>query len=299
MSYRPQRDPFDDGMQSLVSAMNVSHRVPGAKEPDMQNLGKKIINNAKTRPQFARKVTELYTNEDSWLSNFLRKEIKAAKPAIKPEYFGGSPDEKTVAVGDSINATAEGEGDSASEGDSVSEGESEAEEGGGEESETIIKEVEGTISQEEFGSKTNLTAENKVRAIRSFIVLPEGVEVQLVKNKRASLVKIFVENEEAIEMVRSQVQDFEKRLKETQYDDPKYNNLKKLVNFIVTKTNNVIVVKPGKQRVISPPPKKVSKKKSKTKSETMSETMSETKSTPANTAIASTLSNSGGAESPV
>ena len=295
MSYRPQRDPFDDGMQSLVSAMNVSHRVPGAKEPDMQSLGKKIINNARTRPEFARKVTELYTNEDSWLSNFLRKEIAAAKTVPKAEYFGGSPNEKTVAVGDSINAT--------SEEDVMPPGlvraPGEREEGAGEEAPdgpfTTIKEVEGEITQDEFETKTNLTDEDKVRAFRSLNLLPDvALNVEVVKNGKSSSVKIYVENAEDAKRCREDFLEMQKTLMADDYKDPRFNNVKKLIKFALAKNNNVIQVRPRNLSYVSPPPKKVTARgrSSKRSGEARSRSSSGSKRTPASQAVSMSLNES-------
>jgi hypothetical protein len=292
MSYRPQRDPFDDGMQSLISAMNVSHRVPGAKEPDMQSLGKKIINNARTRPEFARKVTELYTNEDSWLSNFLRKEIAATKTVPKAEYFGGSPNEKTVAVGDSINATSEENVMPPG----VFRTPGEMEEGAGEEAPTdqsiVIKEVEGEITQDEFETKTNLTDEDKVRAFRSLNLLPQAaLNVEIVKKGKSSSIKIYVENAEAARMCREEFMEMQKTLMADDYKDPRFNNVKKLIKFALAKNNNVIQVKPTNLSYVSPPPKKVTARGRSTKPSggTRSRSSSGSKRTPASEAVSMSL----------
>jgi hypothetical protein len=279
MSYRPQRDPFDDGMQSLVSAMNVSHRVPGAKEPDMQSLGKKIINNARTRPEFARKVAELYTNEDSWLSNFLRKEIQAAKPAIKPEYFGGSPDEKTVAVGDSINATTEQDEDSGSE--SGGESASDVEDDGLE-----VLTVEGEMSKDKLESMPTLTRVEQVQLLR--MILPDtALNVEAVKSGKTLAVRVFVQDEAAAVATKKDFKEQQKELKNNpDFKTKSGDHLRKVLKFVLKKKNNVIQVVPARFKYLSPSPKKASKK-------------SETMGTPASTAIAASLSNSGGAESAV
>jgi len=282
MSYRPQRDPFDDGMRSLISAMNVSHRVPGAKEPDMQSLGKKIMNNARTRPEFARKVAELYTNEDSWLSNFLRKEIQAAKPAIKPEYFGGNADTSSVPV----DSGSEGEGGSESEtmemeneGGGAPQGEQEQQE-----QETIIKEVEGTITAEEFESKVKLSDEDKVRAIKALELIPEALEVKIVKKGKSSLIRIFVENEQDVERTKEMLKEAHRRVfSSEEYKIPRYNNLKKLLDYLINAKNDVVQLKPTRFKYYTPKSKSKSKKQS------------GSKSTPANTAIAESLS--GGSQS--
>ena len=287
MSYRPQRDPFDDGMQSLVSAMNVSHRVPGAKEPDMQNLGKKIINNAKTRPEFARKVTELYTNEDSWLSNFLRKEIAAAKPAPKPEYFGGSPDEKTVAVGESIDAMAGEDNGQEAEQETAQEAPAEIVAPA---QIVAIQEVEGTIELEDFLELTKPTKEDKVKAIYKF--LPEVADDVVIEKKgNASSIKIYVKSADDIASVKAALKAQKDSLKKEK--NARNMNLYNLLDYLLNPKNNAIKVTPTKIMRLQPRAKKTNKRgrspKPSSGGGSRSRSSSGSKKTPASEAVSMSL----------
>lgn len=279
MSYRPQRDPFDDGMQSLISAMNVSHRVPGAKEPDMQNLGKKIMNNAKTRPEFARKVTELYTHEDSWLSNFLKQQMAAAKPVPKPEYSGGSPNDKTVEV----SATAGEDNEPGEEGE-----EGEGMPVGGADTEVSIQDVEGEISIKDFLELPNPTKEDKVKAISNF--LPEVADDVVIEKKgKASSIKIYVQSEDDVASVKAELKRMRDELKK-ETDPIRKRNLANLLDYLLKTKNNAIKVTPANIKRLSPRVKKSGRGRStKPSGGTRSRSSSGSKRTPASEAVSMSL----------
>ena len=291
MPHSLQRDPFDDGMQSLIYAMNVPHRVPGVRAPNMRRLGRKIINNARQRPELAKAVSEMYTNEDSWLSNFLKDHMNAAKPAPKPQYFGGSPDEKTVAAGDSINATAEG-GGSDNEGGEGGEagGESESE---GEEVDVV--EIKDEIAEERLMSEKSLNKMEQVQLLRQ--ILPDTVlNAEAVKRGSTQAVRIFVVDEDAYNRTLEYLKDLRKEAENEIYNNRKGEHIRKVLDFVLANRRKAIRIVPAKFKYFSPPPKKASTKKSKNKNTPATPA---TSSTPANTAIAASLSNSGGAESAV
>jgi hypothetical protein len=254
MSYRPQRDPFNDGLETVISAMKIDKRLPGPKDENLQSLGKKIINNAKTRPEFARKVVEFYTNEDSWLSGFLKKAVASAKPAITPIYNGGGSvpgksDEPDQDVMDT-------EGESGSE--SGSESEAERAEGaagaaGAAGAEVTIQEVSGDFDLDKFEKADTPTRDQQAEAIKS--ILPPNSSVVIEKKGKTSKVRIYVENQEGIESLKRTFADMYLRLK----DDTDAKNMKKLLKFITTPKNNVIIVKPTNVKIIAKKQFKVKK----------------------------------------
>jgi len=234
MSYRPQRDPFDDGIESLISAMNVSHRLPDVKEPDMESLGKKIIDNAKTRPKFARELTELYTNEDSWLSNFLKQQMAAAKPVPKPEYFGGGHSKSDEPDQDTMSEVGEGGegGESGSEDGSSEDGDE------GERVETTTQKVEGDITMLDFQELTTISRENQVRAL-SLMKPRNATDIVIEKKGKTSSVKIYENSEEDIANVRSEL----KRERDTLIKENNVinNNMIKTLNYIVNNKTSIKV----------------------------------------------------------
>jgi hypothetical protein len=263
-----QRDPFDDGLESVISAMKIDKRLSGPKDINMGAMGRRIINIGRVKPELARAVNTFYTDEDNWLRNFLKQQMAAAKPIPKPEYFGSNPDSSSVPVDN------EGEGDSESDGESEGEGAPQGEQG---EQETIIKEVEGTITVEEFESKIKLSDEDKVRGIKVLDLIPEGSEVKIVKKGKSSLIRIFVENEQDVERTKEMLKEVHRRVFSSEEQKaPRYNNFKKLIDYLINAKNDVVQVKPRRFKYYTP--------KSKSKKQSGSKT------TPANTAIAESLS---------
>jgi hypothetical protein len=240
MPYNLQRDPFNDGLETVISAMKIDKRLSGPKDENLQSLGKKIINNTKTRPEFARKVAEFYTNEDSWLSGFLKKAVASAKPAITPIYNGGGSvpgksDEPDQDVMDT-------EGESGSESGSESEAE-EAERAEG--AEVTIQEVSGDFDLEKFEKADTPTRDQQAEAVKS--ILPPNSSVVIEKKGKTSKVRIYVENQESIESVKRTFTDMYLALK----DATDAKNMKKLLKFITTPKNNVIIVKPRNLKIIA------------------------------------------------
>lgn len=248
MPHSLQSDPFDDGMQSLISAMNVSHRVPGVRAPNMQQLGRKIINNARTRPELAKAVSEFYTNEDSWLSNFLKEHMNAAKPIPKPEYFGGTnePDKDTMSE---VGEGGEG-GESGSEDGSSEDGDE------GEGAEIIIQEVEGDIDLLEFQELTTISREDQVKAL-SHRMPENATDIVIEKKGKTSAVKIYVNSEENIASVKAELKLVRKLLIE-QNDKRNTNMIKTLNSILNSKTS--IKVTPSNIKTL-PPKQKGSPKK--------------------------------------
>lgn len=241
MPHNLQRDPFNDGLETIISAMKIDKRLSGPKDENLQSLGKKIINNTKTRPEFARKVAEFYTNEDSWLSGFLKKAVASAKPAITPIYNGGgSVPGKSDEPDQDVMGT---EGESGSE--SGSESEAERAEGaeGAEGAEVTIQEVSGDFDLEKFEKADTPTRDQQAEAVKS--ILPPNSSVVIEKKGKTSKVRIYVENQESIESVKRTFTDMYLALK----DDTDAKNMKKLLKFITTPKNNVIIVKPRNVKI--------------------------------------------------
>jgi len=246
MPHSLQRDPFDDGMQSLISAMNVPHRVPGARAPNMQQLGRKIINNARTRPELAKEVSEFYTNEDSWLRNFLKQQMAAAKPVPKPEYFGGNPDKPDQDTMSEVGEGGEG-------------GESGSEDGDeGERVETTIQEVKGDITKLEFQELQTISRENQVRAFRSLMMPENATDIVIEKNAKTSSVKIYVNSEEDIATVKSELKNRRDSL--IKDNNVINNNMIKTLNYILNNKTSIKVT-PSNIKSLSAKQKDSSKKR--------------------------------------
>lgn len=250
MPHNLQRDPFDDGLETVISAMKIDKRLPGPKDENLQSLGKKIINNTKTRPEFARKVSQFYTNEDSWLSGFLKKVVASAKPAITPVYNGGGSvpgksDEPDQDIMSEVGEGGEG-GESGSE-----------EEGEGEEAEITIQEVEGDFDLLEFEELTTISREDQVKAL-SHMYPENATDIVIEKKGKASAVKIYVNSQEDIAAVKAELKEKRRLLKQ---ENHKRNiNLIKTLNYILNSKTSIKVT-PSNIKTLSPKQKGSPKKR--------------------------------------
>jgi hypothetical protein len=119
------------------------------------------------------------------------------------------------------------------------------------------------------------------------------LNVEAVKSGKTLAVRVFVEDEAAAAATKKDFKEQQKELKNNpDYKTKSGDHLRKVLKFVLKKKNNVIQVVPARFKYLSPSPKKASKK-----SETKGTAPS--MGTPASTAIASTLSYSGGAENAV
>jgi hypothetical protein len=212
--------------------------------------------------------------------------MAAAKPVPTPEYFGSNPGSSSVPV----DSASEGEGDSESDGevgDDDGDGDIITEPLEDEGLEVLT--VEDEMKQEDFESKESLSRTEQVQLLR--MILPTtALNVEAVKSGKTLAVRVFVEDEAAAEATKKQFQDeLKNSKKDPQYKTRLGGHIKKVLNFVVKNAKTVIKVVPARFKYLSPSPKKASKK-----SETKG--TPDTIGTPASTAIAASLSNSGGAE---